>query len=239
MYTVEEALKDIEYAGGGEQLDIEGRKFIDEAGRKMTGLWSWNWLMRPSVLVDAVALQPYLTLPSDYGQAISLNYTTSAYVRVQLTTLSQIEMYRAAAPSDGVVLHAAPEWAPDSNGVPQLRMAVYRTPTSSSVGQFTLRYRARWASVGASDQVYVPIPEFMEGIYRQFLLATTEGYDKGGMSERIRDVVAGPDWQAACRQDGAQQIEYGPLVNGALSCASGNDGGEWFLDNMVATPAPG
>jgi hypothetical protein len=237
--TIERALQEITQELGDVPA-IQMRPMLDEAGRKLVGLRDWNWMVRPSVTIAGVAAQTYMALPADFKQILAIRYTSSLSAQVIQTDLNQISLYRSVAPFvPGYLIFVCPTWAPDANGIPVPRLEVHPPPSSSNATLLTMFYRAKWPGLAQSDNALVPVPDFMESVYRQFVRATARGYDDSEtMSARIGNIMQGPDWLAAVRQDDSQQYDFGAPMSGAMQMASPDMGGDWLLHSQVLPPGP-
>lgn len=237
--TVNDAQGHIEHALGGPLIGISNRRILDEAGRKLYGLSDWNFLKRRSVTVGLTSGQSYATLPADFGEIVTIEYTSGSSNRVMQTTLSEIARYRSVLGSiPGYVLFVAVNYLPDSNGIPVPILEVHPTPQSTVATALTMFYRATWSDLADSDQTFIPVPPWMEALYIQVVRATAWGYQDDTMGARMAAVMQGPDWLAATQYDRKLQWSHGPLKNGALETANVDDG-VWYLRNAALPPAAG
>lgn len=233
--TVLDAQGHIEHALGGPLVGISNRRVLDEAGRKLFALNDWNFLKRASTTLSLVSGQSYATLPSDFGEIITIEYTNGTAASVVQTTITEIAKFRSILYSiPGYVLFVTTIYTPDANGVPVARLEIYPTPGSDTT--LTMFYRANWADLANSDQTFIPVPAWMESLYIQIVRATAWGYQDDTMSARVTSVMNGPEWYAAVRYDEALQWQHGPLMKGMLD----NDGDNaWYLRTAALPPAAG
>jgi hypothetical protein len=238
--TVLDAQGHIEHALGGPLVGISNRRVLDEAGRNLYGLADWNFLKRPSTTLDFTASQSYITLPDEFGEIVTIEYTSGSSNRVMQTTLSEIARYRSVlAAIPGYILFVAINYELDSNDVPVPRLEIHPTPqTTTSTGVLTMMYRAGWQDLANSDQTFIPVPPWMESLYIQVVRATAWGYQNEDMGARLAQVMQSPIWTAAIQYDRKLQWSHGPLKNGALETANVDDG-VWYLRNAALPPAAG
>lgn len=238
--TVLDATGHIEHAIGGPLIGISNRRVLDEAGRKLYGLNDWNFLKRRSALVGLTISQSYTTLPPDFGEILTIEYTSGSTNRVMQTTLSEIARYRSVLGAiPGYILFVALNNLPDpTTGVPAPILEVHPTPQATDTSALTMFYRATWVDLANSDQTFIPVPPWMEALYIQTVRATAWGYQNDDMGARMAAVMQGPEWLAAIQYDRKLQWSHGPLKNGALETANVDDG-VWYLRNAALPPAAG
>lgn len=240
MLTIASALNEIDHELGGPLAGIEAIPILNEAGRILCGIRDWNFMVRPPVTLAGTIDDTFLTLPSDFRKIFTIEYTNGLTAKVIQSTLPQIAIYRSqltAAP--GYLLYVATAWAPDANGVPKVRLEIFPKLTVTDPALLTMFYYGNFPNIPADDQGFVPVPEFMEGIYKRVVRAVAAGYhnpQSATMGARLADIVAGPDWQAAVRTDSEQLFEHGLLRNGALSQGSETTDGQWFITKQILPP---
>lgn len=235
--TVLEAQSHVEHALGGPLVGISNRRVLDDAGRFLLSLREWTFQKRPSTTLDFTASQSYITLPSDFGSIISIEFTQGLAQCVQQTTIGTIALYRSInAAIPGYVLYVAPVFEENSNAIPEPRLEIYPMPVSSTTAALTMFYRPRWVDIQPTDSTYISLPDWIEPLYIQLIRAFALGYQNDDMAERTATVLAGPIFQAALRTDMEMQTSYGPLAYGALDTANQSDP-MWFLRNVVLPPA--
>lgn len=237
--TVLDAQGHIEHALGGPLVGISNRRILDEAGRKLYGLNDWNFLKRPSTTLGLTSGQAYISLPADFGELVTLEYTSGSSNRVLQTTLSEIARYRSVlAAIPGYILFAAILYSTNANGVPVARLEIHPTPQATDATALTMFYRATWSDLANTDQTFIPVPPWMESLYIQMVRATAWGYQDETMGARVAQVMNGPEWLAAVQYDRKIQWSHGPPKNGALETANVDDG-VWYLRNAALPPAAG
>lgn len=240
VLTIQECLDQASHVNGGPLVGVEMRRVIDDAGKKMLNLRPWAWMVRPTTTLGTTASQSYITLPTDFGSIVTIEYTQGISARTVQSTFTVIDQYRSilnVAP--GYVMYLKVDWNPDADGVPQPRLEVMPTPSTTDATALTLRYRPRWVELAATDQTYVPIPDWMEPLFIQLVRATAEGYQKNNMDETVGRVMRGHDWAAAVRQDEIAQYVHGEMRGGSLGAADDGSNDSWFLRNQALPPAAG
>lgn len=234
-------LADIEHELGGPLEGIEALPVLNEAGRIICNARDWNFQVRPSALIAARAGDTTLPVPPFFKKAVSIQYTNGLTAAVVQTTLVSLGLYRSQYTyAPGYVLYVATSWKPDAAGVPQLQLEVWPPISATDAGLLTIYYVSNWPNIEADDEAAIPVPEFMEGIYRRVVRAVAAGYHNpqgGSISKRLEDIMAGPDWMGAVRADSEQLFEHGMLTNGSLSLSSGGEWANWSLSTPILPPA--
>lgn len=241
MLTLQGAMQHIKHALGGSLIeDIDPITFVNEAGQKLVSMHGWNWMRRPQFTLGQIASQEYISLPPDFGEVITIEYSTGLTSRIMQTSFEIISKYRSLSfASPGYLMYVAVVSRPDVDGIPVPVLDVYPTPTTTDPAIAKLYYRARWTDLVSSDQAKIPIPNWMEPLYIQILRAVAKGYqadDVATMSQRLTDVIGGPDWLAAIRSDSNEQTNLGPMRGGWLDHSMGWNEGEWLLQNQIMPP---
>lgn len=239
-YTIQDGLDDIRHELGGELVGINALRCLNEAGQKLYALRDWNFLVRVGVPLPSVAAQSWIELPEDFGQIVTLQFTNGLTAAVSLSTLQQINEYRSQLVTiPSYMLYATVSWVVDAGAVIP-RLEVFPSPSTTDAALLTLTYRVRWVTLNATtDDTPLEIPEWFEPVYRQAVRATAYGYQKGEMNSRWADLRQSIDFLSAERQDGAQQVDFGQLRNGAMSMAMAGEDVQWSLSLMPLPPAPG
>ena len=240
--SVKEADEHLIHEIGGPLVGISNQRILDEAGQKLYQQADWSFLKRPARLLDLTNGQSFILLPADFGSIQSINFSASTYLSVNGTTMNEIARMREIGfPWDGCLYYSHDFAVDATTGVASPRLEIYPTPTVTQVGALTLYYRAGWEKVvvqGDGSNTYIRgLPEYLEGIYVNFVRACARGRQTGAMGACIAAVVRSDDFQAALRYDRALQWENGPMTGGGLECADVYDGRPWYLKNMPAGPS--
>jgi hypothetical protein len=222
--TIEGCHKHIVHTLGGEP-SMDSDEIVNACGTWFTAAHDWKYLERPSVLLPFTLNQSYITLPTDLGDIIKIQFTNGLTARFFLTTLGTIADYRTSQMNFGIsVTYGCMVYAPSTNplgGPPTPRLEIYPTPQSNLANALTLFYRSTWAPVTPDDsETFVNIPQYAEPAFLQALRQFARGYqdeEHATMGQRLADLMAGPVWGAAIEQDGLTQPEYGKMRGGAVA----------------------
>lgn len=251
VLSVLEATEHINHAIGGPLVGISNQRVLDEAGIKLYRQVDWNFLKRPSALLDFTNGQKYIDstggMPEDFGHIGRITYTSGTTSKVEPTTLSVIlRMRQVSLPTGGLITFVAPDWAMSATtGAVTPRLEIYPTPALTQVGALTMFYHAGWqrlVDVGTNTpNDYVRgIPLWLEDIYLQFVRAVAWGYQAEGMQQRLAEIIAGPDFASAVRYDSSINWEHGAMTGGMLATADRDaEGGIWYLRTAALPPAAG
>jgi len=197
-------------------------QLANEAGEYMVGLHKWSYLKEAEALIGTVASQEYIELPLDFGQPLSLEVTDGFTDAVVMTDPGTFNRVRTGSFGNGafsywLTLEYAVPATGDEPKVPTPRLAIWPTPTSTDADWATLRYRAAWTPLTASDDV-VQIPRYCETLYLSICRAMAQGYEEDEgveLEDRLLKIAAGTVALAAKRADAAHQWNYGKLKGGA------------------------
>lgn len=241
--SVKEADDHLIHAIGGPLVGISNQRILDEAGSRLYAQEPWVFLKRPSRALDLTALQEYIPLAADFGSIQSLNYATSTYISIQATSMVEIARMREIGYPDDGLLHYSTDFRVNATtGKPSPSLEIYPTPTTTQVGALLLYYRAGWVKIvdsGDLSNTYISgIPEFLEGIYLDFVRAVAIGRQTNAIGAAIRTVIESDDFRAAVKYDRTIQWEHGPMSGGGLECAMDSPRGVWLLRNAPAAPSP-
>ena len=151
----------------------------------------------------------------------------------------------------GVVGNLGAGWATDGNsnftivnmgggvdpGAHRARLDIWPAPTTDEAEALTIYYRGRWRTIDEDTKV-VPVPEYMEGLYIDFVRAIARGYemqDEVPMHELISEVRGGDTWADAMKADSQTQHVVGQLTGGAVTSVS-RQRNPSHLYNFAAVP---
>ncbi len=241
--SVKEADEHLIHEIGGPLVGISNQRILDEAGVKLYRQADWNFLKRPSRLLDLTISQGFIDLPADFGSIQTINYAAGSYLCVQGTTMPEIARMREVGfPNDGN-LYYAHDFANDATtGTSKPRLEIYPTPLVSQAGALLLYYRAGWEKLviaGDGSNTYIRgIPDWLEDIYVSFVRACARGRQTGTTGAQIDALIKTEDFQKVLRYDRAIQWENGPMSGGGLECADIAGSRPWYLKNMPSGPAP-
>lgn len=192
-----------------------------------------------------------LILPSDFKEIVDIQPTQGLVNAANLTTTSYINQLRTNEVAIGnMVYWLAITWGANATtvgGRPTPRLEIYPTPTSNSVDEFTLFYRAGWPTVSADD-VFIEIPDYLNMIYIHAVRAVARGYEEedqqpgrygrsqpGNALERLQAIRNTTPFVDAIRRDSQSQSTRGAMQGGAATMQRKNS--TLFLKTQVQGPA--
>lgn len=203
----------------------------NDAGRWMVDARRWKWASGARATLGVVASQSYITLPSDFAEFVGPPQQTDSFTGgfewVSMETLVQLTTDAPSANSS--YLYGALAYDTSGSGAPVARIELHPTPDTTNASAFTCFYNRAWFPFPSpADSTAAKIPEYMEGVYTAALEAYARGWEDStargnmpGIRQRyLAEVVAGPEWDAACRIDQRQQPSYGVIKNGLLGSRS-------------------
>lgn len=192
---------------GGDPESLTVAQIINTAGVSMVNMRAWKYLQETEVDLDLTADQAYVNLPANL---ISINSIVSATRGEFISWVSRSQMlgYRKGDMGSPVG-YAVSFVAAAVSGVPQHRLDLYPTPSETVADAITVSYKAGWTAIDAlGDSSPIPIPQFLEPLFLEVLLAVAKGFEKndmGNLSPRIHEVRAGTVFADAVRTDAALQ----------------------------------
>lgn len=137
-------------------------RVINHAGRILFQMHPWRWLGAVATL-DAVAAQPYLVLPADFGTLKQAVIPAGGLLNelVTITLAEYMDLLKTTTTPTGCVWICWDGWTPpasdalptppDINVRPTRRALVYPTPTSNAEWSILCHYRRRWVDVSAAS----------------------------------------------------------------------------------------
>lgn len=236
-----EALRQLEFVLKGPVHDLVGAlTLVNLAGQHTVNLASWRWLARPEYLATLTAAQPYVSLPSDFGELLTTPDFPGLAMVLSMVSFQDLTAFRGGSISPGgnaywgTIEYAISTTPPTNLLTP--RIAIHPPPQTTQASVLRIFYRATWATV-RDDTTNIAIPDFLRPLYFEVLRQFAEGYERprlGTVSERLALVERGPLLAAAKRIDRAVQPTYGVSRGGAME----TQGGNWRTNfNPVADPS--
>lgn len=227
MITLIELIEQIEHEAQG-SLDgrVDAARLVNLAGRQLTRLTAWSFLVRPPVDLNLIAGQDWIDLPDDFqrleGRGVVANNLIISTVR--MVSLSDLAMLRAANLGGDIDWHATLVYAAKAAGGEPYRpptLAIHPTPTETSIAALKLNYRAGWRHLVAGGDA-ANVPDDVEGLLIDIVRAVT----RATIHRRPATVELEPILRSQAYRDlrssyGAQQPLRGPIRGGCLSAPFG------------------
>jgi len=138
---------------------------LNMAGRALFA-FDWSWKATGPTQLDATASQSYITLPTDFEQVISIERNDGQQYRVQVLTMTDLQMLRDRTDNyGGRDFWCAFVYQPQASTstLPLPRMELFPTPSASTSGVFNLWYQRTWKELSIGSPSDLPnIPNFAE-----------------------------------------------------------------------------
>lgn len=214
----------IEHAVDEISAELSAELIINNAGRMLIGMRSWNFLKAPTTTLDLTEDQGHVALPADFGGLIELTLSGTLGGRLIPATIDEIDARRSYSNivMDPYSFLFAIASARSSDTEPlRPRIELYPTPTQDEDDALVLRYRAGWDPVESSDpDDWVPaLPDYMDAVLTEMVRAVARGLEESDVlttDQRVAQVAAGPSMQMAIRQDNRERKRYGGIRRGHL-----------------------
>lgn len=201
---------------------------VNDAGTFLFSMRAWNFRLRPPLLLDLVADQPYVELPRDYGEMIAYRLnglTQDIYFTTpqQLATMRDHSLMPVGFRYYMAVVFPTQEIAEIKPDPP--RVEIYPTPTSDQADVFSVTYRAQWVPLANNTEI-ANTPDYVDPLLMLLMQAFAWGYlDKafwGDLDEILGRIEKGRVFKAAKRIDQNVQSDYGPMTGGAVESLRGS-----------------
>lgn len=195
---------------------------INEAGHYLCAAAEWSFLRRPEQVLGLTAGQPYITLPADLAEIISLNTYAATLTGVHLVAPDQIQNMRASQLQSSLDFYAALEYPAQASTTTLPvgpRLAVWPTPGTTNANAFRMIYRAGWV-VLSDMSAYPNIPADMETLLIEIARAIAQGRKAGGDTsvKRLDAITNSLTFQRMVARYGRSQSSLGPMIGGAAQC---------------------
>lgn len=203
-------------------------EIVEQALEVWDALHSWDFLAGEDVLLDTVAGQGYVVLPSDFRDVEAIEEAGVSPHWMKSATRARITQLRAYDPTTtnehpGYYYCITQEEAASGGGM-ESRLELYPNPSATVVGAFRMRYRRSLVVLSPSspDTGFVRVPRWAIPALRELVRLVAKGIEEadpeeGGAPlfqryEAFRRSGLVLDAMAA---DGASQPDLGELEGGA------------------------
>lgn len=166
---------------GSVPAEVPMQDVANEAGEWITSLRAWNFLRRPPLGFDTVALQEYVDLPVNWSAIISGQQGSFTGVGIEIVDIEVLSRMRGGVltPQGSSSLWGALVMAdvPAAGPVPRYRLELYPTPASPQTKAFYLVYRAGWREL-TTPADHVALPQWLLRAYFEAVVAHLRAYTK-------------------------------------------------------------
>lgn len=228
--TLREYRRHVRHALGGEpSTRLNEAQMVNEGGRHLFSMHSWNFRTRPSVILSLVGDQDYVDLPDDFGELVSVKMDNNLLDSIEITTLAQIDELRNLSLADTsfriVAAISYPDQADDNDSLSTPRLELWPTPPADTTKAITLRQRSLWAEMNRNEDVPNIQPKY-ESLLIACVRAVALGYEEDSeadVDDRLAKIKSkrGGLFDIAVKADGRSQGNYGVVRNGAVQTNAG------------------
>lgn len=191
------------------------REYVNQGGRTLCVWHRWNWLLRPPATINLVSGQSWVPLPTDFKHNVGIKsgLNTLKFKLVDPAILEELRGGAIYSPNSysGAIVRpstAAPADPP--------RLELYPTPSANVTAALRCSYRTGWSALTLDADV-ANVPDWIEPLLTEIVVAIAEGNEKGDMSARLEAIENGPLMRKAVEQDGGEQGDLGPMTGGYAS----------------------
>lgn len=230
--------------GGLPSSDVKTYWLINQAGVHMVNMHPWRYLNRftdgtTGNTIDFVSGTNYALLPDGFSEFIGLERANGLVNGFELTSFQDlIDMRVGTFPNTAFKTYGALYSASDANGLPELRLALHPTPTSSQTNAIVTAWRSTWVTATSrDDRSYLQMPDYMELLYVSLLrnIAAALELKRMTLQQALDEVAAGSLFALTVQHDAAKQRMAGPIRNGAMS--TGGVMYSLYPSNLTANPS--
>jgi hypothetical protein len=212
--------------GGKPHPVLSTIQLTNMAGKHLVSMTRWRYLESETALLDTVASQEYIDLPTNYSESKSLMPVSSASVNpVQWVTRDVFNEAKSQALTTAGYMYATVETvAGDEDTPPTPRLAVYPAPASTVTGAYSLVYRAGWTSV-TDQQDYIQVPDnAIQTLFIAVLQTYARGlqrHERATLTQNLLELSdpRSPLFRNALKEDRSKQTSHGRIV-GAIEARS-------------------
>ena len=214
-------------------------EIVNEAGRMLYDMHQWNWAIRAPTTLSFTADTNYISLPSDFGQVISLRGAEDEGIWLSATTIDDLAAHRSqSGTATGVYLYAIawPTQAAVTSAPAAPRIELWPTPSATDADCLSLLYRSAWVELAAENSV-ANIPVRWEMLMHHLLRALVADYmESSGTSDRphLAAVYESPVFTSLQAADGMVLPTAGPIRGGAVMAAGPHERLPW---TSIADPS--
>lgn len=199
-------------------------EILNEAVRYLFEYHNWNWRLRPPALLDLVASQEYVSLPTGFGSAGELLTVHSIWApvtfvhKVGLDDIARMRGMPIQNHLNFYVAVASPDQVTTGLRPPGPRLEIWPTPAASVTSAFRITYRAGPATLSTSGQV-PNIPQEYEAALTLIARAKTMLYEISAASpDALAELALAKDELARLMEaDGSLEPDAGRMTGGAAS----------------------
>lgn len=216
--TLAEYRNEVRHAlGASPSSTLNVDSIINDALRMLCDEHRWQWLTAGPVQLSLVQDQPFVPLPADFGEVISLTQNRLWEGVMLAMTLDQIQLLRSQSPSIDTLAFRF-HYAINSNAT-QPRIELYPTPRSNEADAITLLYRRVVPDLAQATDV-PEIPRSFDVAFmwlcRAHALELEDDDSQSAARDRYEETI-----RRLMQRDGDDQSDLGPMQGGAASVGHG------------------
>jgi hypothetical protein len=215
-------------------------EIINNAGEHLFSR-AWRFRERTSANLATVASQPYVSLPADVGEIISVEPVNSWSSSIAFVDPASFINMSSTGIEPELSYIVTLTWWTDVSLTPDdlvPRLDLYPTPAATDASAFNIRYRSKWTEVTTTnittdEATALPnLASYIESLLCEYIRAFAEGGEDGTTQQRLAAVDMGILLDRALRVDGTMQPDYGQLPRSGLGGT-----GQSYAAGTVSAPA--
>lgn len=182
--------------------------------------------------IDATISFPYAEVPGDFEELIGHTFVGTSG-SLHLTTIQKVLELRynrtQATGNRWIGAFVRPSRAAITSALPNARLEFDHAPSAYVPDAIAITYRRKWATlINGTDAAAIPENNIFETLLIEYVRAVAEGYmvrhaETGSafgivdLTDRIKQIEAGPLFANAADLDGLTQPHYGAAQNTAVA----------------------
>lgn len=213
----------VDRALGGSPTGRTSIALANDAGRTLMSMRPWRWADGTETLLDLVASQSYVWLPTDFRDLKAAQLVGEVATQLYPTGHEELLNMRArdVVPADTPAFYVV-TYAPNSGDSDRLnpRLELHPTPTQNATDGLRVWYTKGWSAFpSVADGTEALIPDWMEPLYLAVLSAMARGWEDdlhtpNAQGLYLSQLKATDIYLAAVKQDGEMQPSLGPPSSG-------------------------
>ncbi|MCC7407388.1 MAG: hypothetical protein IT442_04910 [Phycisphaeraceae bacterium] len=203
------------------EMDIAPATIVNDALEHLAALHAWNWLISGEKYLDLTASQPYVELPDDFGDLISLAAGSSWNASLAPVTWDEMIALRRGSLATGAwssyvycVSTGNVETGDEDAGLTLPTLELYPTPTETVVDALSFIYRrVPRRLVDDTDRPQIPsyLDRALSLLARGFARTDYEDDPESAYTRELRSILAD-----AMNRDGLTRTSFGLGASGLV-----------------------
>lgn len=221
-------IKDLSYYASMAEQATRGRiddraeliEIVNDAGETLINMHEWKFLERPTIDLDFIEGQEHVSLPKDFGRAITIEVPNSLQTTVEFTSLSDVQYLRGSALNDPFRFHVAlvyPGQDDTQSHSADPRFEIWPEIATTELGALKLVYLAKWTRMEDFDSV-PNIPRDVEPVFVELVrkMGLAYGDPTISVAETVETVERSSLVRSLKRRYGMAQMNLGISEGGII-----------------------